>query len=866
MGVVRLCLTVFALICLFIPLASASVSYSLNSALANSATVSHGQPYTVSYQFENKNFACSVSCRARMVSTYYSIPYNEFSLAVGHPLVVQFNLHSPSKQESNYQPTGQILYNLKSPDISCNTIQSLLPLCSNNAEQVSAATADSITFTLNYGLSQLEQQSKLQYEQLVSQIKQKIEDTYNKGKELDSYYNNLKNNIKIPLQTQNNIQQLMQSGSQAYQDFQSSQDKYHVLEVQSALSQLSSYQNTDFASIQRDMATTHDELARLQQVHDQIVQLLKTVKTTLSQNSDVLQRVGLGDDYFSIVHDYEEKQSKIETLSFSSYEALRTDVEAIQSKLQNLLKKQQDKEKELIDALNKRYLSETTKIGSSAGLSTKATITETIQTFCSDFEQKIPTQFQAYNQQQEQQVTIKNQQNQKRNEKLESLRPKWEELGQTIGQILAIAKGAVFDKTLSVGCNITAIKNIDFTANEIDTTITNCKSFKNKLSDSVSKNSEVTTKFFNFFKFLFTKKPQLNQTELPTLDSFKQSTNLTYTSVYFDAETNTLIKQHCNFNPQTISLSSPKDVRNIGYETSNQKIQFANVQGTCEKLDCYNNRDTYPVLFVHGHLFQASGDPMVESRYTFDTMIPYLAKKYPSTYDAGTIVDKGNEFLDKGLHTNPGIAMFRTTYYGYAYIDSLGHFQFEKKNYESITEYAKKLNGIIDATLSTTGRKKLKIVTHSMGGLVVREYLRLYGNDKVDTLIMIGAPNNGIDGSIQSNCASMGGSDTECAEMASGSDFLKTLKAEDKLPERIYTIIGLYRDSNSQGDGIVRSDSGQLLGIKNYIYRSAKTNAGGNLNYIGAALGTKTLVHSDLVNPKEMPEVSDTIAQLLELK
>ena len=64
--------------------------------------------------------------------------------------------------------------------------------------------------------------------------------------------------------------------------------------------------------------------------------------------------------------------------------------------------------------------------------------------------------------------------------------------------------------------------------------------------------------------------------------------------------------------------------------------------------------------------------------------------------------------------------MFRTTYYGNAYIDSSGEFQFEKRNFESISKYADKLNEIIDATLETTDRKQLKIVSHSMGGLVVR--------------------------------------------------------------------------------------------------------------------------------------------------
>lgn len=61
----------------------------------------------------------------------------------------------------------------------------------------------------------------------------------------------------------------------------------------------------------------------------------------------------------------------------------------------------------------------------------------------------------------------------------------------------------------------------------------------------------------------------------------------------------------------------------------------------------------------------------------------------------------------------------------------------------SIELFADQMEAKIDAIRAATGARSVVIVTHSMGGLVARAYLRRYGTDKVARLMTIGAPHHG---------------------------------------------------------------------------------------------------------------------------
>ena len=61
----------------------------------------------------------------------------------------------------------------------------------------------------------------------------------------------------------------------------------------------------------------------------------------------------------------------------------------------------------------------------------------------------------------------------------------------------------------------------------------------------------------------------------------------------------------------------------------------------------------------------------------------------------------------------------------------------------SIELFAEQAAGKIDEILAVTGASRVVVVTHSMGGLVMRAYLRRHGGRKVARLVTIGAPHQG---------------------------------------------------------------------------------------------------------------------------
>ena len=77
---------------------------------------------------------------------------------------------------------------------------------------------------------------------------------------------------------------------------------------------------------------------------------------------------------------------------------------------------------------------------------------------------------------------------------------------------------------------------------------------------------------------------------------------------------------------------------------------------------------------------------------------------------------------------------------------------------------------------ASTQAAKVDIISHSMGGLSSRWYVKfLGGTDTIDDWVSLGGPNHGTD--TANFCFS-----TACSEMRVGSSFLQTLNAGDESP------------------------------------------------------------------------------------
>lgn len=118
---------------------------------------------------------------------------------------------------------------------------------------------------------------------------------------------------------------------------------------------------------------------------------------------------------------------------------------------------------------------------------------------------------------------------------------------------------------------------------------------------------------------------------------------------------------------------------------------------------------------------------------------------------------------------------------------------------------AQQVSQEVDNLLATTGATKVDIITHSMGALSSRYYLKnLSSTGKVDRWVSLGGPNHGT--SSANTCYS-----TACVEMRVGSTFLNTLNSGDETPGAF--VYGTWR---SPCDGVINPvDSTILSGATN---------------------------------------------------
>lgn len=114
---------------------------------------------------------------------------------------------------------------------------------------------------------------------------------------------------------------------------------------------------------------------------------------------------------------------------------------------------------------------------------------------------------------------------------------------------------------------------------------------------------------------------------------------------------------------------------------------------------------------------------------------------------------------------------------------------------------AGQVNTKVDQIRAATGAAKVDIISHSMGGLNTRYYLKnLGGAAEVDEWVSLGGPNHGT----QTAYACFW--NTSCFEMQPGSSFLNNLNAGDETPGAVN-----YGTWWSPCDEIINPDSSVLL-------------------------------------------------------
>jgi len=258
----------------------------------------------------------------------------------------------------------------------------------------------------------------------------------------------------------------------------------------------------------------------------------------------------------------------------------------------------------------------------------------------------------------------------------------------------------------------------------------------------------------------------------------------------------------------------------------------------------------YPIIFVHGHsVAEQDMEYSIKSFNEFQNKLDndgyYLNKGIVLPSFKKSDLDKGvwNK-LDKPISV-------KTTYYAGTY-DKYGSYIGPEDN-QHISVYAERLAAVIDNVLYTTGKNKVNIVAHSMGGLVAREYIRKHGTFNVNKIITIGTPNHGIWNDGWNFGCSWVHPGPECQEMQHDSPFIKILNAGDETSGNIgyLTIAGSCAyNGEDYYDEVIRVGSVKLDGAVNKVINRNECS------------GTGTF-HGRLILPSQVSETYNYVVEFL---
>ncbi len=269
-----------------------------------------------------------------------------------------------------------------------------------------------------------------------------------------------------------------------------------------------------------------------------------------------------------------------------------------------------------------------------------------------------------------------------------------------------------------------------------------------------------------------------------------------------------------------------------------------------ECYDCIDDSGSnYPIIFVHGHSFN-EGVSSELSMDSFSEMARELEKE--GYIDAGYFYRRYyNEDSQKSLGKVNSTILVEATYYIDTLLGEETSFVVNSK-WETISTYSSRLSEIILNVKHMTGKDKVIIVAHSMGGLVTREYIRNYGYESLDKIIFVGTPHHGVDGFILSYCPIFG-AEIECSEMNKSSKFISDLNSAPLPDIPIYNIVGLgcYIEG-SDGDGIVKNSSAYLEGTENI--------------FINGECNGVDFFHVNMIKPEKHPDIYELIKTLINKK
>jgi pimeloyl-ACP methyl ester carboxylesterase len=264
--------------------------------------------------------------------------------------------------------------------------------------------------------------------------------------------------------------------------------------------------------------------------------------------------------------------------------------------------------------------------------------------------------------------------------------------------------------------------------------------------------------------------------------------------------------------------------------------------GKCDPCSSSNSSSNYPVLFVHGHGFNKEIS-VYSSLASMGRFQRELEKE--GYFNAGNFISYNESSF--GIFGKMNFPVSFSISYYVSLQNENGRDLIAELS--TIDVYSHRLNDYIEGIKKVTGKEKVIIVSYSMGGLVSRRYLQLFGEDSVDRLILLAVPNFGVEGIVDRSCSVFGASE-ECNDLSVGSDFLEDLNSGSVPNLKVYNLIGEGCSiAGASGDGIVESKRAYIpFAINRYFF--------------GSCEGVYFL-HEKVLDPSIVPEAFDFIKRFI---
>jgi len=302
------------------------------------------------------------------------------------------------------------------------------------------------------------------------------------------------------------------------------------------------------------------------------------------------------------------------------------------------------------------------------------------------------------------------------------------------------------------------------------------------------------------------------------------------------------------FNHTAITLPSPAlFISGISFaEPEAQCCAFGKCT-SCRTAESTPDPSLYPVIFLHGHAVSKE----TSAEYSLEGFNQLQQQLEAVGYlNAGAITAYTSRDVPEGAWGSiPAPLTVRASYYFDIFEDPENYIIVPAKS-ENIDTYAIRIKDMIATLQYKTGQPKVNIIAFSMGGLVARRYIQLFGTEQVATLVLIGTPNHGVSGEVATLCDVVGES-RECQDLTANSTFLKKLNRGTIPNIPIYNIIGTgCMMDQGRGDGAVLEESAYLAGAQNFIVN-------------GTCLSAVKPLHLELRDINKYPEVYEIIKEAL---